>query len=107
MERDEQIKEAESSESGDELVFSNVQVSWEGTFDWDKEYTNEYFNSLYIDVYDSDGEPYMDYYEYVDACINNSEVDRVRKEYFRRKAEKEQAQSKEGFVCETKRIETE
>lgn len=72
----------------DEIDGSEVQVSWEGTFDWDKEYTNDYFNSLYIDVYDSDGYPYMDYYEYVDACINNSEVDRVRKEYFRRKAER-------------------
>lgn len=75
-------------EGEDEIDASEVQVSWEGTFDWDKEYTNDYFNSLYIDVYDSDGYPYMDYYEYVDACINNSEVDRVRKEYFRRKAER-------------------
>ena len=93
MERDERAEG--SSEREDELKFSDIQVSWEGTFDWDKEYSNEYFNSLYIDVYDSDGQPYMDYYEYVDACINNSEVDRVRKEYFRRKAEKEQARSNE------------
>ena len=93
MERDERAEE--SSEREDELKFSDIQVSWEGTFDWDKEYSNEYFNSLYIDVYDSDGQPYMDYYEYVDACINNSEVDRVRKEYFRRKVEKEQARSNE------------
>ena len=93
MERDERAEE--SSEREDELTFSDIQVSWEGTFDWDKEYSNEYFNSLYIDVYDSDGQPYMDYYEYVDACINNSEVDRVRKEYFRRKVEKEQARSNE------------
>lgn len=81
------------SEGEDEIDASEVQVSWEGTFDWDKEYTNEYFNSLYIDVYDSDGYPYMDYNEYVDACINNSEVDRVRKEYFRRKAERAQAKT--------------
>ncbi len=93
MERDERAEG--SSEREDELEFSDIQVSWEGTFDWDKEYSNEYFNSLYIDVYDSDGQPYMDYYEYVDACINNSEVDRVRKEYFRRKVEKEQARSNE------------
>ncbi len=93
MERDERAEG--SSEREDELKFSDIQVSWEGTFDWDKEYSNEYFNSLYIDVYDSDGQPYMDYYEYVDACINNSEVDRVRKEYFRRKVEKEQARSNE------------
>ena len=92
----ERVERAEgSSEREDELKFSDIQVSWEGTFDWDKEYSNEYFNSLYIDVYDSDGQPYMDYYEYVDACINNSEVDRVRKEYFRRKVEKEQARSNE------------
>ena len=93
MERDERAEG--SSEREDELEFSDIQVSWEGTFDWDKEYSNEYFNSLYIDVYDSDGQPYMDYYEYVDACINNSEVDRVRKEYLRRKVEKEQARSNE------------
>ena len=93
MERDERAEG--SSEREDELEFSDILVSWEGTFDWDKEYSNEYFNSLYIDVYDSDGQPYMDYYEYVDACINNSEVDRVRKEYFRRKVEKEQARSNE------------
>ena len=93
MKRDERAEG--SSEREDELEFSDIQVSWEGTFDWDKEYSNEYFNSLYIDVYDSDGQPYMDYYEYVDACINNSEVDRVRKEYFRRKVEKEQARSNE------------
>ena len=93
MERDERAEG--SSEREDELEFSDIQVSWEGTFDWDKEYSNEYFNSLYIDAYDSDGQPYMDYYEYVDACINNSEVDRVRKEYFRRKVEKEQARSNE------------
>ena len=88
MERDERAEE--SSEREDELTFSDIQVSWEGTFDWDKEYSDDYFNSLYIAVYNSDGEPYMDYNEYLDACINNSEVDRVRKEYFRRKAAKEQ-----------------
>ena len=81
----------DSGAEEEEIVFSNVEVSWEATFDWDKEYTNDYFSSLYIDVYDSDGYPYLDYFEYVDACINNSEVDRVRAEYFRRKAEREQA----------------
>lgn len=90
MEQDD--RDFDSCGDEDELEITDVQVSWEGTFDWDKEYTNEYFNSLYIDVYDSDGTPYMDYYEYVDACINNSEVDRVRAEYFRRKAERERAE---------------
>ena len=91
MERDERTEE--SSEREDEHTFSDIQVSWEGAFDWDKEYSDDYFNSLYISVYNSDGEPYMDYYEYLDACINNSEVDRVRKEYFQRKKAKEQTQS--------------
>lgn len=88
----------DSCEEAEGIVFTDVTVSWEGTFDWDKEYTNDYFNSLYIDVYDTDGYPYLDYYEYVDACINNSEVDRVRAEYFRRKAAREQA--KENPDCE-------
>jgi len=91
MERDD--LEQEPPEAEDELVISDVQVSWEGTFDWDKEYTEDYFNSLYIDVYGADGSPYLDYYEYVDACINKSEVDRVRREYFRRKAERGQAKT--------------
>lgn len=93
MERDD--LEQGPPEGEDEIAVSDIQVSWEATFDWDNEYTEDYFNGLYIDVYDSDGYPFMDYYEYVDACINNSEVDRVRREYFRRKAERERAKTEQ------------
>ena len=35
------------------------------------------------------GYPFMDEFEYIDAQIHNSAVERLRSEYFRQKAERE------------------
>lgn len=39
------------------------------------------FDLLLIDVYDEDGYPFMDEFEYTDACICNSGVERRRQEF--------------------------
>lgn len=36
------------------------------------------FDRLLVDVYGADGSPYMDEFEYIDACICNSGVERRR-----------------------------
>ena len=36
------------------------------------------FDRLLVDVYGADGSPYMDEFEYIDACICNSAVERRR-----------------------------
>lgn len=40
--------------------------------------TDADFDRLLIDVYGADGSPYMDEFEYIDACICNSGVERRR-----------------------------
>ena len=40
--------------------------------------TDADFDRLLIDVYGADGSPYMDEFEYVDACICNSGVEKRR-----------------------------
>jgi len=39
------------------------------------------FDLLLIDVYDEDGYPFMDEFEYTDACICNRGVERRRQEF--------------------------
>ena len=39
------------------------------------------FDLLLIDVYDADGYPFMDEFEYTDACICNRGVERRREEF--------------------------
>ena len=39
------------------------------------------FDLLLIDVYDADGYPFMDEFEYTDACICNRGVERRRQEF--------------------------
>lgn len=58
-------------------------------FDFDKEYTDADFDAMLIPVYDENGYPFMDEFEYTDAQYNNLGVERLRREYFRRKALKE------------------
>lgn len=40
--------------------------------------TDADFNRLLVDVYGADGSPYMDEFEYIDACICNRAVERRR-----------------------------
>lgn len=40
--------------------------------------TDADFDRLLVDVYDADGYPYMDEFEYIDACICNSGVEKRR-----------------------------
>jgi hypothetical protein len=40
--------------------------------------TDEDFDRLLIDVYGADGSPYMDEFEYIDACICNRGVEKRR-----------------------------
>jgi hypothetical protein len=63
-------------------------------FDMDKEYTDVDFDRMLIPLYGANGYPYLDEFEYTDALINNSAVEKLRKEYFRQKAEKEQGEIK-------------
>jgi hypothetical protein len=58
-------------------------------FDFDKEYTDADFDAMLISVYDENGYPFMDQFEYIDALYNNEGVERLRRDYFRRKALKE------------------
>lgn len=57
-------------------------------FEMDGEYTDEDFDSMLIPLYDADGYPYMDEFEYIDALINNRAVERLRGEYFSQKGKK-------------------
>ncbi len=40
--------------------------------------TDADFDRLLIDVYDANGYPFMDEFEYIDACICNSDVEKRR-----------------------------
>lgn len=40
--------------------------------------TDADFDRLLVDVYDANGYPYMDEFEYIDACICNSGVEKRR-----------------------------
>ena len=59
-------------------------------FDMNKEYTNEDFDRMLVPLYDANGYPYLDEYEYIDAKFTNDEVERLRAAYFRQKAMREQ-----------------
>lgn len=51
-------------------------------FDWSKDYTEEDFDKMIIPVYNEDGYPYLDMFEYMDAMANNIAVERLREKYF-------------------------
>lgn len=63
-------------------------------FDMDKEYTNEDFDRMLIQLYSDDGYPYLDEFEYIDAVINNNAVERLRKEYFSQKRKRDKGKNK-------------
>lgn len=56
-------------------------------FDMNNEYTNEDFDNMLIPLYREDGYPWLDQFEYIDAIYTNMEVERLRREYFQRKAD--------------------
>jgi len=62
-------------------------------FDMNKEYTNEDFDRMLVPLYDANGHPYLDEYEYIDAQYTNDEVERLRYVYFRKKNEREKEQA--------------
>lgn len=66
-------------------------------FDMDAEYTGEDFDRMLIPLYDASGYPYMDEFEYIDALINNSAVERLRKEYFSQKRKKDRENNLDGI----------
>jgi hypothetical protein len=54
-------------------------------FDMNLEYTHEDFDRMLVPLYDANGYPYLDEYEYIDAKFTNEEVERLRYAYFRQK----------------------
>lgn len=62
-------------------------------FDMNKEYTNEDFDRMLVPLYDVNGQPYLDEYEYIDAQYTNDEVERLRYVYFRKKEQREKEQA--------------
>ncbi|MDD4511222.1 MAG: hypothetical protein PHY23_10015 [Oscillospiraceae bacterium] len=61
-------------------------------FDMNKEYTNEDFDRMLVPLYDANGHPYLDEYEYIDAKYTNDEVERLRYVYFRQKEQRKKEQ---------------
>ncbi len=57
-------------------------------FDMNKEYTNEDFDRMLVPLYDANGHPCLDEFEYIDAKFTNEEVERLRHVYFRQKKQR-------------------